>query len=98
MAYVRVQFGREASGFDLLARHIAANFGTGLFSRRAIEKLIRAYCGEKIGIREIKTLMQCRTLKAVSLRNRAFDALDVIHAQAMDTIWREMSADEVAWA
>jgi len=29
MAYVRVQFGREASGFDLLARHLAGSFGTG---------------------------------------------------------------------
>jgi hypothetical protein len=94
MAYVRVQFGREAGGFELLARHIAANFGAGLHSRRAIEKIIRAYCGEKIGIREIKTLLQCRTLKAVSLRNRAFDALDVIHAQAMDYVWREMQAPE----
>ena len=33
MAYIRVQFGREAGGFELLARHIAANFGTGIFSR-----------------------------------------------------------------
>src|SRR5512146_2451733 len=37
MAYVRVQFGREAGGFDLLARHLAGSFGTGVHSRRGIE-------------------------------------------------------------
>ena len=28
MAYISVQFGREASGFDLLVRHLTANFRT----------------------------------------------------------------------
>jgi hypothetical protein len=31
-------------------------------------------------------------LKAVSLRNRAYDALDVIHAQAMDRLRMEMES------
>jgi hypothetical protein len=90
MAYVRVQFGREASGFELLTHHVAANFGTGLHSRRSIEQIIRAYCGEKIGLREIRKSMSCGMLKAVSYRNQAYDALDAIHLQAMDRLREEM--------
>ena len=90
MAYIRVQFGREASGFELLTHHLAANFGTGLHSRRSIEQIIRAYCGEKIGLREIRKSMSCGMLKAVSYRNQAYDTLDVIHAQAMDRLGMEM--------
>lgn len=95
MAYVRIQFGREASGFDLLTSHLAAHFGTGLHSRRSIEKIIRAYCGEKIGLREIRKSMSCGMLKAVSYRNQAYDALDVIHAQAMDRARMEMEARDL---
>lgn len=92
MAYVRTQFGREAGGFDLLVRHLAANFGTGLHGRRSIEQIIRAYCGEKIGLREIRKSMSCGMLKAVSYRNQAYDALDVLHAQAMDRLRMEMES------
>jgi hypothetical protein len=91
MAYVQVQFGRESDGFDLLARHLAGGFGTGLHSRRSIEQIIRAYCGEKIGLREIKRSMSCGMLKAASMRNRGYDMLDSIHAQAMDAVWQEMN-------
>jgi hypothetical protein len=90
MAYVRVQFGREAGGVDMLARHLAANFGTGIHSRRGIEQIIRGYCGEKMGIREIKKSMACGMLKAVSYRNRGYDVLDVIHVQAIDILQSEM--------
>lgn len=90
MAYVRVQFGREPSGFEMLGRYLAGQYGTGLHSRRGIEQVIRSYCGDKGGIREIKKLMQCGQLKAFFYRNRGFDALDAIHAQAMDYVWSEM--------
>jgi hypothetical protein len=92
MAYVKVQFGREAAGFDLLTRHLAANFGGSVYSRRAIEQIIRAYCGEKIGLREIRKAMQCGTLKAAALRNQGYDALDLIHSQTMDILDREMDS------
>ncbi|WP_090369186.1 hypothetical protein [Nitrosospira sp. Nl5] len=90
MAYVRIQFGREASGFPVLSNHLAHTFGTGLHSRRSIEKIIRAYCGEKIGLREIRKAMNCGMLKAASYRNQAYDALDVIHVQSMDRLRTEM--------
>ena len=95
MAYVRIQFGREAAGFDILAHHLAANFSTGLHSRRSIDQIIRAYCGERIGMREIRKSLCCGMLKAVSLRNRAYDTLDMIHAQAMDRLRMEMEAREL---
>ncbi|MBA4143295.1 MAG: hypothetical protein H0X43_09910 [Nitrosospira sp.] len=90
MAYVSVQFGREAGGFDLLARHLAASFGTGVHSRRGIEQIIRAYCGEKTGLREIRKTMACGMLRAASLRNGGYDVLDFLHAQTLDILHREM--------
>lgn len=93
IAYVKVQYGRDASGFDLLIRHLTANFGTGIHNRRGIEQIIRSYCGEKGGLREIKRKMGCGTLKAVDYRNRGYDALDAIHAQAMDAVWREIHGE-----
>jgi hypothetical protein len=92
MAYVRIQFGREAAGSDILAYHLAANFGTGVHSRRSIDQIIRAYCGERTGLREIRKSLRCGMLKAVSLRNKAYDALDAIHAQAMDRLYMEMES------
>lgn len=97
LAYLRVQFGREASGFDLLARYLAGNFGTGMHNRRGIEQIIRAYCGEKIGLREIRKSMACGMLKAASLRNRGYDALDLIHEQTMDILQREMESRDLLW-
>ena len=92
MAYVSVQFGREASGFDLLVRQLAANFGTGVHSRRGIEQIIRAYCGERIGLRELRKTMACGMLKAAGLRNQGYDILDTIHAQAIDMLQTEMES------
>ena len=90
MAYVRLQFGREAGGLDLLVHHVAAGFGTGIHHRRGIQQIIRAYCGQRTGLREIRKSLECGMLKAATLRNRAYDALDVIHDQAMHTLSREM--------
>lgn len=95
MAYVKVKYGRDASGFDLLVRHIAANFGTGLHNRRGIEQIIRTYCGERGGLREIKRKFGCGTLKAADYRERGYDALDRLHVQAMDYVWREMQGERV---
>lgn len=90
MAYVRLQFGREAGGIDLLAHHVAAGLGSGMHSRRGIQQIIRAYCGEKTGLREIRKSLACGMLKAASLRNRAYDTLDVIHDRAIHTLYHEM--------
>lgn len=90
MDYVRVQFGREAAGFESLSRHLAANFPTGIYARRSIELIIRGYCGEKIGLREIRKVMACGMLKAASVRNHGYDQLDAIHSQAMGILELEL--------
>ena len=90
--YVKAQFGSQKGVSDTMALHLTANFGIGIYSRKSIDQIIRAYCGEKIGLREIRKSLQCGMLKAVSLRNRAYDALDAIHAQAMDRLSMEMEA------
>lgn len=89
-AYIRVQFGREAGGFDLLVRHISANFNAGTSCNRGIETIIRAYCGEKIGLRGIRKSLSTGMLKAASMRNRGYDCLDAIHEQAMEILGREL--------
>jgi hypothetical protein len=82
---------RAGSGrIDLLVHHLAANLRIGPHGRLSIEKIIRAYCGENVGLREIRRSMACGMLKAVSYRNKAYDALDVIHAQAIDRLRSEM--------
>lgn len=91
MAYVRIQFGRENSGMELMERHLAAYFGTGMYNRRAIQAIILAYCNSgKMGIRDIKKILSCGMLKAAVFRNRGYDFLDSVHSQAIDTISLEM--------
>ena len=90
-SYIRVQFGREAGGFEMLGRHLAANFGAGQHRSRAIEQIIMAYCGERIGLREIRKSLNSGMLKAASLRNRGYDLLDVIHEQAMEILNLELA-------
>jgi len=90
-SYIRVQFGREAGGFEMLGRHLAANFGAGQYRSRAIEQIIRAYCGERIGLREIRKSLNCGMLKAALLRNRGYDLLDAIHDQAMGILELELA-------
>lgn len=102
LAYVQAQFGREAQGVIDLIRLLCETYWYSEYSRRSIEKIVRAYCGEKIGLREIRRSLACGMLKAVSLRNSVYDALDVIHDQAMarmlkalddrGLIYQEMSA------
>jgi hypothetical protein len=89
MAYVQVRYGRDGSGFDLLEYYVAIALGTGLYPRKGVESLIRAYCGDKIGLREIRKAMSCGMLKAMTYRTRAYDALDKIHWQVMDSIYRQ---------
>jgi hypothetical protein len=90
MVYVEIQFGRDVHSIDLMERHLAASFGSGLHSRRAMRLIIRSYCGEKCGLREIRKALACGTLKAANLRNIGYDALDLIHAQAMERLDESM--------
>jgi hypothetical protein len=90
MAYVRIQFGRDSSGLALLTPQVIASVGTGLHSRRGIEKIIRMYCGEPGNWREIKKEMSCGLVRAVVLKSRVYEAMDSIHARSMRDFWDAM--------
>jgi hypothetical protein len=95
MAYVRVQFGKDSSGMDALARYLAGQFGTGLHSRRAIEQIIRGYCGDKLVLTELRKELKARYPNAVASRNKGYDALDAMNSHVMSVLWREMEAVEL---
>lgn len=95
MAYVKVQFGKDLSGMDILARYLAGQFGTGLHSRRAIEQIIRGHCGEGLVLSELKSAMRIGYLHAVAVRKKGYAALDRINSEAMSALWREMEQREL---
>jgi hypothetical protein len=95
LAYVKAQYGRDASGFQILVHHLAATFGTGLHSRRALEQIIRGYCGDKFVLADLKSDMRVGYLQAVAIRNKGYDALDKINSHAMAALWREMEKTEL---
>jgi hypothetical protein len=95
MAYVKVQFGKDLSGMDILAHHLARQFGTGVHSRRAIEQIIRGYCGDRLVLSELKREMKARYPNAVASRNKGYDALDALNSYVMGVLWREMEAVEL---
>jgi hypothetical protein len=94
-AYVKVQFGKDCTGMDILARHIAGCFGTGLHSRRGIEQIIRGYCGDRVTLSDLKISMRVGHIQAAALRNKGYYVLDSIHAQFMTSLWREMEEREL---
>src|SRR5687768_2480018 len=90
VAYVDMQYGRNGEGLPLLLRYVAGSMGTGVYRKRAIDQMIRAYCGQKISIREIRKNLQCSATKAAELRNRAYACLDSLDGYAMAILQGEM--------
>jgi len=95
LAYIKAQFGRDSSGFDMLVNYLVATFGTGMHSRRGIEQIIRGYCGEKLVLRDFQSNMRIGFIKAVAMRDQGYYALDNIHSQAITALWREMEVSEL---
>src|SRR5687768_15996275 len=83
VAYVDMQYGRNGAGLSLLMRYVAATMGTGVYRKRAIDQLVRAYCGQKIGIREIRKSLECGTTKAAAVRDKVYACLDNLEAHSM---------------
>lgn len=78
-AYLLMQYGRDAALLDVLVRHIVAGMPTGAHSRRGIEKCIRGYCGQEIGISALcKDLAVNRTV-ATAYRKDLYARMDVLH-------------------
>jgi hypothetical protein len=95
MAYVKVQFGKDSAGLDILASYIAGQFGTGMHSRRAIYQIIRGYCGDKVTLNDLRASMRVGHIQASATRNKGYYALDTIHGQVMTSLWREMEEREL---
>lgn len=83
-AYLTMQYGRSAEHIDVLVRYVAAGMPTGIHSRRGLEKCIRNYCGQQIGISAIRTDLKTRKETALEVRRDVFSRLDVLHRNVMD--------------
>jgi len=78
-AYLLMQYGRDAESVDVVVRYLAAGLGTGLHSRRAIEKCVRSYCGQTIGIEAVRTDLKIRKADALEYRRDLYRRMDVLH-------------------
>lgn len=94
LAYVKIKYGCDGKGLELLLLHVHECLGSQ-HSRQTIKHIVLSYCGNGGGIREIKRSVGCGFLRAALIRSRGYDALDVIHAQAMDNIWFAISKNHV---
>ncbi|HCA27553.1 MAG TPA: hypothetical protein DEP05_07955 [Betaproteobacteria bacterium] len=89
-AYLTVQYGRDSAGIDALVAYLVGQLGSGAYYRRGVAKLVRAYCGERIGISAIRYDLACRKTTALDLRKQAFDMLDVLHHKTIAVLEQAM--------
>lgn len=82
-AYLLMQYGRDAALLDVLVRHIVAGMPTGAYSRRGIEKCVRSYCGQEIGIEALRKDLNIRKADALQYRRDMYQRLDVLHRATM---------------
>jgi len=82
-AYLLMQYGRDARLIDVLVRYLAAGMTTGFNSRRAIEKCVRSYCGQTIGINAVCADLRIRKADALEYRRDMHARLDVLHRNTM---------------
>jgi hypothetical protein len=82
MAYIDLMFGRESSSLEMLVDHLVG-ISNNESTRRGICLIVRSYCGEKIGLREIRKTLGCGMLKAASTRNQIYDVLDNLHIEVV---------------
>jgi hypothetical protein len=79
MAYLIMQYGRNATHIGVLVNYAAAGLATGFNSRRGIEKCIRSYCGQTIGIHAIRTDLRISLKSAQDTRRDVFGRMDSLH-------------------
>jgi hypothetical protein len=88
MAYIRLRFGSDPSGYELLVPYVSAKWGACICSRETIETIIKDYCWDEIGFREIRKSIARGKRTASSCRNKAYDALDKLDFEAMNILWK----------
>ena len=88
-AYLRAHFGKELfSGqyeriiTDILFRAVIGAMGTGVYSRRGVQKLILNFFGKDIPMSAIRRDLQCSLDNANKKRNQVYDALSDLGVRA----------------
>jgi len=89
-AYLTVQYGRDSAGLDAVVTYLVGRLGSGAYYRRGVAKLVRAYCGERIGISAIRYDLACRKATALDLRRQAFDIMDALHYKTIAVLEQAM--------
>lgn len=86
MCYLKAYYGRELNHdravAEVLTHTVVAAMGTGVHSRRGIEKLIQNYFGGDIPITQIRRDFNCNNHYANVKRNKVYDTLTAIGARA----------------
>lgn len=97
LAYLKARYGRELQGgeeqravADVLVRVAMAAMPTGMHNRRGVEKLVRIYFGQEIGIPSVRKDLGCGNTKAHEIKKAVFDGLDAIGARAFGVLDDEM--------
>lgn len=84
--YLLLQYGSNAAGIDAVVRHIAAGMGTGMHSRRGIEKCVRCYCGQTISMVSIRTDLKVSLAKAQAYRQDIYRGMDLLHHATLNAV------------
>lgn len=98
-AFLRAHYGSELFGGEherQLANHLVqvviGTLPTGMYSRRGVEKLVRIYFGQKIGMAAVRRDMRCGIKRVNECRDLVYQTLSSIGRRAdiaADTALRE---------
>lgn len=85
MASIYAHYGRELRGgererwcADLLVQGVFPALPSGMHSRRGVEKLVRIYFGQDIGMRAVQFDFKCSQRTTYDYRQRIFGALNQV--------------------
>lgn len=109
LAYLKAHYGRELFGGEherALANHlvrvVVGTLPTGNHNPRGIEKLVRIYFGQDIGMAAVRKDFQCRHATISEYKKLVHDAMDGIGRRAEDSAYAVLddagliSAEEAA--
>lgn len=89
LAYLQAHYGRELAGgeheralVNHLVRVVIGTFPTGTHYPRGVEKLVRNYFGQNIGMSAVRCDMRCGIKKANEYRDWVHQALGAIGRRA----------------
>jgi hypothetical protein len=83
--FLKARFGRRVERFDIpvVVYRGCAALGLGLNKREEVYKIVKGYFVAGMTIRQIKSLLGCRTQHAFHSRKCLYDTLDVLNDRAL---------------